>query len=111
MTVEPDNADQGVLLGLLYASGQKLRDTDIADAIRELSKLLISGRVAAVDAILDAAQPRKMSIEMMITLLRTSYAARNSLRGWSKLVERAEDEVRRRGRDPVKVFRGLSPVR
>jgi hypothetical protein len=103
-----DEQELATLFRLLRASAEQLRDSDIAEAIRELSKLLSSGKLQTVDAILNAIQPTELSVEMMITLLRTSYVARTSLQSWATFLERARAEVTRRGRNPAKVFRGLS---
>ena len=104
---ELDEEMSGTLLRILYIPSAQLLDANIVEAIRELSKLLNAHRFETVDAILSAVEPGKLSVEMMITLLRTTYLARTDLANWSTFLRQAADEIRRRGRDPGQVLRGL----
>ena len=99
------------ILSLLYVESRQLQDRDLATVIRELSKILNSGRTEIVDTIMEGADPGKLSIEIMITLLRTTFTARDLLQGWRDFLSRAHIELGKRGRDPSKLLRGLNDYR
>jgi hypothetical protein len=104
----PTEEAERTILSLLYLGSDSIRDADLATVIRELSVLLAAGRWGAVDTIFDAAEPSKLSLEMILTLLRTSFTARHELSAWHRFLNRATEEITNRGQNPSKLLRGLN---
>jgi hypothetical protein len=97
------------LLKYLLKPTADIKDADIGHAIGLFSELLAQTKFRVVDDIFEAIDADKISIEMMIVLLRTSFSARSSLRQWRAFYSRAIETLSSRGRDPTVVLRGLSP--
>ena len=98
-------------LQFIYKESGELTDRNIATVISGLSSLLSVGSFSMVDTILGALDIERISIEIMISLLRTSFAARSELERWDGFRQAAVGEVARRGRDPEKVLRNLATAR
>jgi len=102
------NTDKlGSLLRLLYKSSDELKDSEIGDAIEDISIILNDSDFVTMDALLESIDIERISIEMMLALLRTSFMAREQIGNWQSFLDLSMSEVSRRGRDPKRVFRGL----
>jgi hypothetical protein len=102
--------DASTVLKILYKHSSVLRDQEIADVIVALSRLLNAKSFSIVDGILGSADIRSLSVEMLITLLRTTAAAQDKLRNWDSLLQKGVQKLRSQGREPSKVLRGLLPA-
>lgn len=92
---------------ILRKPSEELKDFELADAIEMIDKLLRQRSLDVIDKLLEF-NPVELSIEGMIALVRTTFAARNILVNWAKFLAEAIQEVSRRGRDPDRVFFGLN---
>lgn len=94
-------------MNTLYKSSETLKDKDIAGAIGEINKLLNEDKFELIDSLFCTIDLSRISFEIIIALLRSSYPARKLLDQWEELLARAYDEIRSRGRNPDKMLWGL----
>jgi hypothetical protein len=113
-TLEPDSSPVtfnrnklGALLRLIYKPSNELKDHEIGDAIEDISNILNDSDFLSLDALFESIDTERISIEMMLVLLRTSFMARDKIANWFSFLDLSMNEVERRGRDPKRVFRGL----
>lgn len=83
------------------------RDAEAVPAIIASNRLMAEKRYDELDLIFESAQTDFLSVAMIITLLRTTYAGRQHLSAWEGLRDRAHVSLAKRGRDPQRVLMGL----
>lgn len=86
-------------------STEDLTVKEISTVLGAISRLLIDGKFAEVNAAIAISRPEMMSIDGMVAMLRSTYAARDQLPSWQDALERAL--LVTRNRDDYDSFRGF----
>ncbi len=97
----------GWLVSFYKAAPLASNATDIYPLISGISSLFGSKDYASVDYILQSAPIETFSLISMITLVRTTFPAKNKLENWNSAVGKVKQIVVARGEDPSKLLRGL----
>jgi hypothetical protein len=80
---------------------------ELITTINRLNIVLKDRDFALMDVIFRKLDVTKISPEMMLAFIRTTFAARSKLGEWCKLRDRVRAELSSRGYDPDILLRGL----
>ncbi|WP_404709951.1 hypothetical protein [Sphingomonas sp. MMS24-J13] len=89
--------ERAVWLKLAESGLAPLSTQKIGVLIDELSACFYEGRFNDVDKALDGAEPQFMSVDAVVTISRITYTARTKLSKWTSFIERAKEEMSKRG--------------
>ena len=80
---------------------------ELITTINGLNIVLKDRNFELMDAIFHQLDVTKLSPEMMLTFVRTTFAVRSKLGGWAQLRERIRAELPSRSLDPEALMKGL----
>ena len=79
----------------------------LAKIIKTLKELSIQADYGQIDRGLETIKVSSVSLEVLITLLRSTYHCRASLGAWKAFLNSARVEAKARGVNPAEAFFGL----
>lgn len=88
---------QSEWLHLAYSTTNDMSVIQVRNLIKSISDQLSNSKFQNIDRELADAKISCMSLDAAIAIARTTYSARSKLTHWRRFVDRARDEMKRRG--------------
>jgi hypothetical protein len=82
---------------MAYSTTDDMSVNEVRNLIKSISDKLYNSKFENIDRELATAKISRMSLDAVIAIARTTYSARSKLIHWRRFVDRARDEMKRRG--------------
>ncbi|WP_273183947.1 hypothetical protein [Hyphomonas adhaerens] len=80
---------------------------NLSEIMRELNKLFANRNFETVSEILNAVDPKRYSIKVLLALSRGTFKAKSAIENWRKIVESFKSEATTRNMNAGSLFKGL----